>query len=115
MIKKMFKANWSGIILELSEDEYEIAMSHVEHMRQVSEENNANERLDETDEDYLDPEGWKLSDTLDWALKEAKSDATGNGLPEAELVRKGLAKLAEELSILDPCGDDGADDVFQTG
>jgi hypothetical protein len=31
-----FKAVWNGIQLILSEKEYDIAMSHVEHMRQVA-------------------------------------------------------------------------------
>lgn len=108
-----FKAPWNSIQLELSKEEYDIAMSHVEHMRQVSEENNADEGLDEKDGDYLDPEGWKLSDTLDLALQEAQSESKWEGLAEAELVRKGLTKISEDIHILDPCSDDGADDVFQ--
>jgi hypothetical protein len=35
-----FKAVWNGIQLILSEKEYDIAMSHVEHMRQVAADKN---------------------------------------------------------------------------
>jgi len=35
-----FKAVWNGIQLILSEEEYDIAMSHVEHMRQKAADRN---------------------------------------------------------------------------
>ena len=115
-----FKAVWNGIPLILSEKEYDIAMSHVEHMRQVVADKKYYEdpEVGEEDEDYIEPdesdepEGWKLSDTLYEVFKGAKLQTKWKGLSDADLIRKGLKKLSEELSGIDPCSDDDADDVF---
>jgi hypothetical protein len=112
-----FKADWNGIQLILSEKEYDIAMSHVEHMRQVAADKKYYQDPEDEDEneDFLEPdepEGWKLSDTLYEVLKGAKGQKKWKGLSDADLIRKGLKKLSEGLSGIDPCSDDDADDVF---
>jgi hypothetical protein len=115
-----FKAVWNGIQLILSEKEYDIAMSHVEHMRQVAADKKyyQDPEVGEEDEDYIEsdeydePEGWKLSDTLYEVFKGAKLQTKWKGLSDADLIRKGLKKLSEGLSGIDPCSDDDADDVF---
>lgn len=115
-----FKAVWNGIPLILSEKEYDIAMSHVEHMRQVAADKKYyhDPEVGEEDEDYIEsdepdePEGWKLSDTLYEVFKGAKLQTKWKGLSDADLIRKGLKKLSEGLSGIDPCSDDDADDVF---
>jgi len=115
-----FKAVWNGIQLILSEKEYDIAMSHVEHMRQVAADKKyyQDPEVGEEDEGYIEsdeydePEGWKLSDTLYEVFKGAKLQTKWKGLSDADLIRKGLKKLSEGLSGIDPCSDDDADDVF---
>jgi hypothetical protein len=115
-----FKAVWNGIQLILSEKEYDIAMSHVEHMRQVAADKKyyQNPEVGEEDEDYIEPdesdepEGWKLSDTLYEVLRMARTQKNCEGIPAADIIKKGLKKLSEGLRGIDPCSDDDADDVF---
>jgi hypothetical protein len=115
-----FKAVWNGIQLILSEKEYDIAMSHVEHMRQVAADKKyyQNPEVGDEDEDYIEPdeydepEGWKLSDTLYEVLRMAKTQKNCEGIPAADIIKKGLKKLSEGLRGIDPCSDDDADDVF---
>jgi len=115
-----FKAVWNGIQLILSEKEYDIAMSHVEHMRQVAADKKyyQDPEVGEEDEDYIEPdeydepEGWKLSDTLYEVLRMAKTQKNCEGIPAADIIKKGLKKLSEGLRGIDPCSDDDADDVF---
>jgi len=115
-----FKAVWNGIQLILSEKEYDIAMSHVEHMRQVAADKKyyQDPEVGEEDEDYIEPdesdepEGWKLSDTLYEVFKGAKLQTKWKGLSDADLIKRGLKKLSEGLRGIDPCSDDDADDVF---
>jgi hypothetical protein len=115
-----FKAVWNGIQLILSEKEYDIAMSHVEHMRQVAADKKyyQDPEVGEDDEDYIEPdesdepEGWKLSDTLYEVLRMARTQKNCEGIPAADIIKKGLKKLSEGLRGIDPCSDDDADDVF---
>jgi hypothetical protein len=115
-----FKAVWNGIQLILSEKEYDIAMSHVEHMRQAAADKKyyQNPEVGEEDEDYIEPdesdepEGWKLSDTLYEVLRMARTQKNCEGIPAADIIKKGLKKLSEGLRGIDPCSDDDADDVF---
>ncbi|RPI70897.1 MAG: hypothetical protein EHM38_04885 [Geobacteraceae bacterium] len=115
-----FKAVWNGIQLILSEKEYDIAMSHVEHMRQVAADKKyyQDPEVGEEDEDYIEPdeydepEGWKLSDTLYEVLRMARTQKNCEGIPAADIIKKGLKKLSEGLRGIDPCSDDDADDVF---
>ena len=115
-----FKAVWNGIQLILSEKEYDIAMSHVEHMRQVAADKKYyhDPEVGEEDEDYIEsdesdePEGWKLSDTLYEVLRMARTQKNCEGIPAADIIKKGLKKLSEGLRGIDPCSDDDADDVF---
>ena len=115
-----FKAVWNGIQLILSEKEYDIAMSHVEHMRQVAADKKYyhDPEVGEEDEDYIEPdesdepEGWKLSDTLYEVLKKARAQENWKEISATDLIRKGLKELSEELRGIDPCSDDDADDVF---
>ena len=115
-----FKAVWNGIQLILSEKEYDIAMSHVEHMRQVAADKKyyQDPEVGEEDEDYIEPdeydepEGWKLSDTLYEVLRKARTQKNCEGIPAADIIKKGLKKLSEGLRGIDPCSDDDADDVF---
>ena len=115
-----FKAVWNGIQLILSEKEYDIAMSHVEHMRQVAADKKyyRDPEVGEEDEDYIEPdesdepEGWKLSDTLYEVLRMARTQKDWEGIPAADIIKKGLKKLSEGLRGIDPCSDDDADDVF---
>ena len=72
------KAVWNGIQLILSEKEYDIAMSHVEHMRQVAVDKKYYEdsEVGDEDEDFIEPdepEEWKLSDTLYEVLRKART------------------------------------------
>ena len=114
------KAVWNGIQLILSEKEYDIAMSHVEHMRQVAADKKYyhDPEVGEEDEDYIEsdesdePEGWKLSDTLYEVLRMARTQKDWEGIPAADIIKKGLKKLSEGLRGIDPCSDDDADDVF---
>ena len=110
-----FKAVWNGIPLILSEKEYDIAMSHVEHMRQTSADKKYYEGSEGVDEDFLEPdelEEWKLSDTLYEVFKGAKVQKKLKGLSDADLIKIGLNELSEGLSGIDPSSDDDADDVF---
>jgi hypothetical protein len=116
-----FKAVWNGIQLVLSEKEYDIAMSHVEHMRQAAADKKYYEVSEDDDEELFEPdesddpdepEGWKLSDTLYEVLKKARAQKEWNGLSATDLIKKGLNKLSEGLRGIDPCSDDDADDVF---
>ena len=115
-----FKAVWNGIQLILSEKEYDIAMSHVEHMRQAAADKKyyQDPEVGEEDEDYIEPdeydepEGWKLSDTLYEVLRMARTQKNCEGIPAADIIKKGLKKLSEGLRGIDPCSDDDADDVF---
>ena len=115
-----FKAVWNGIQLILSEKEYDIAMSHVEHMRQVAADKKyyQDPEVGEEDEDYIEPdesdepEGWKLSDTLYEVLRMARTQKNCEGISAADIIKKGLKKLSEGLRGIDPCSDDDADDVF---
>ena len=115
-----FKAVWNGIQLILSEKEYDIAMSHVEHMRQVAADKKyyQDPEVGEENEDYIEPdeydepEGWKLSDTLYEVLRMARTQKNCEGIPAADIIKKGLKKLSEGLRGIDPCSDDDADDVF---
>jgi hypothetical protein len=110
-----FKAVWNGIRLNLTEKEYDIAMAHVEHMRQEAVNKNYYEPPEEEDEDFDDPdehEAWRLSHTLNEVLKDAKAEIKWKRLSDAELIKKGLKKLSGELRGIEPCGDDDADDVF---
>jgi hypothetical protein len=72
----------------------------------------------EEDEDYIEPdesnepEGWKLSDTLYEVLRMARTQKNCEGIPAADIIKKGLKKLSEGLRGIDPCSDDDADDVF---
>jgi hypothetical protein len=111
------KAVWNGIQLILSEKEYDIAMSHVEHMRQVAVDKKYYEdsEVGDEDEDFIapdEPEEWKLSDTLYEVLRMARTQKNWEGIPAADIIKKGLKKLSEGLSGIDPCSDDDADDVF---
>ena len=115
-----FETFWNGIELNLTEKEYDIAMSHVEHMRQAAADKKYYEYSedDDEDEDILEPDdpdesdGWKLSDTLYEVLKGARAQKAWKGLSDADLIKKGLKKLSGGLRGIDPCGDDDADDVF---
>ena len=115
-----FKAVWNGIQLILSEKEYDIAMSHVEHMRQAAADKKyyQNPEVGEEDEDYIEPdeydepEGWKLSDTLYEILRMARTQKNCEGIPAADIIKQGLKELSEGLRGIDPCSDDDADDVF---
>jgi len=115
-----FKAVWNGIQLILSEKEYDIAMSHVEHMRQVAADKKyyQDPEVGEENEDYIEPDeydehvGWKLSDTLYEVLRMARTQKNCEGIPAADIIKKGLKKLSEGLRGIDPCSDDDADDVF---
>ena len=115
-----FKAVWNGIQLILSEKEYDIAMSHVEHMRQVAADKKyyQDPEVGEENEDYIEPdeydepEGWKLSDTLYEVLRMARTQKNCEGIPAADIIKKGLKKLSEGLRGIDPCSDDDADDIF---
>jgi hypothetical protein len=108
------KAIWHGIPLSLTNEEYRIAMSHVEDMRHTAEEEDFYSELDEEDEDYLDPYGWTLSDTLENALEEGRRSSIEVGQKPDDLtaIKRGLRILAEYLTIFEPCADEGADDVF---
>ena len=111
-----FKAVWNGIQLILTEKEYDIAMSHVEHMRQIAADKKYYECSDDDcDEDVPDPdehEAWRLTHTLNEVLKDARTVKKWKGLSDVDLIKKGLKKLSGELKGIDPCGDDDADDVF---
>jgi len=113
-----FKAVWNGIQLALSEKEYDIAMAHVEHMRQKAADRKYYENSEDDDDDIPEPdepeesEEWRLSDTLSEALKGAKVNMKWKGLSAADLIKEGLKELSEELRGIDPCSDDDADDVF---
>jgi hypothetical protein len=116
-----FETVWNGIKLILSDKEYDIAMSHVEHMRQAAADRKYFENSeddDADDEDILEPDdpdesdGWKLSDTLYEVLKRARAQKNWKGLSDADLIKKGLKKLSGGLRGIDPCSDDDADDVF---
>jgi len=112
-----FKAMWNGIQLILSEKEYDIAMSHVEHMRQVAADKKYYQDLEvgEEDEDYIEPdepEEWKLSDTLYEVLRKARTQKDWEGISAADIIKLGLKELSEGLRGIDPCSDDDADDVF---
>lgn len=113
-----FETVWNGIKLNLSEKECDIAMSHVEHMRQAAADRKYFEYSEDDDEDILeldDPDEsdeWKLSDTLYEVLKRARAQKNWKGLSDADLIKKGLKKLSGGLRGIDPCGDDDADDVF---
>jgi hypothetical protein len=114
-----FEAVWNGIQLILSEKEYDIAMSHVEHMRQTAADRKyyeiSDDDVEDIDKDILEPdeaEGWKLSDTLYEVLRRARAQKKWNGLSAADLIKRGLKELSEGLRGVDPCGDDDADDVF---
>jgi hypothetical protein len=113
---RSFKAVWNGIRLTLTEKEYDIAMSHVERMRQIAADKKYYECSDDDcDEDLIDPdetEEWRLSDTLHEVLKEARVEIKWKGLSDADLIKRGLKKLSGELRGIDPCSDDDADDVF---
>jgi len=114
------KAVWNGIPIILSEKEYDIAMSHVEHMRQAAADKKyyQDPEVGEEDEDYIEPdeydepEGWKLSDTLYEVLRMARTQKNWEGIPAADIIKKGLNELSEGLRGIDPCSDDDADDVF---
>ena len=116
-----FETVWNGIKLNLTDKEYDIAMSHVEHMRQAVADKKYFENSeddDADDEDILEPDdpdesdGWKLSDTLYEVLKRARAQKNWKGLSDADLIKKGLKKLSGGLRGIDPCSDDDADDVF---
>jgi hypothetical protein len=110
-----FEAVWNGIQLTLTEQEYDIAMSHVEHMRQAAADKKYYEISGDEEEDLLDPEeheAWRLSDTLYEVLKGARAQKKWKGLSDQDLIKKGLKKLSGGLKGIDPCGDDDADDVF---
>ena len=115
-----FKAVWNGIQLILSEKEYDIAMSHVEHMRQVAADKKyyQDPEVGEENEDYIEPdeydepEGWKLSDTLYEVLRKARTQKDWEGISAADIIKIGLKELSEGLRGIDPCSDDDADDVF---
>jgi len=113
-----FKTVWNGIKLNLTEKEYDIAMSHVEHMRQAAADRKYYEYSEDDDEDILEPddpdesEEWKLSDTLYEVLKKGRVQKAWKGLSDADLIKKGLKKLSGGLRGIDPCSDDDADDVF---
>ena len=113
-----FETVWNGIKLSLSEKEYDIAMAHVEHMRQAAADKKYFEYSEDDDEDILEPDdpdesdGWKLSDTLYEVLKGARAQKAWKGLSDADLIKKGLKKLSGGLRGIDPCGDDDADDLF---
>ena len=93
-----FETFWNGIELNLTEKEYDIAMSHVEHMRQAAADKKYYEYSedDDEDEDILEPDdpdesdGWKLSDTLYEVLKRARAQKARKGLSDADLIKKGL-------------------------
>jgi hypothetical protein len=111
-----FEAVWNGIQLILSEKEYDIAMAHVEHMRQAAADRKYYEISEDDNEGIIEPdeaEEWKLSDTLYEVLKRARAQKKCGGLSAADLIKKGLNKLSEGLSGIDPCSDDDADDVFE--
>lgn len=109
------RAVWNGIQLTLTEKEYDIAMSHVELIRQRTADKNYYECADGCDEDFLDPdetEAWRLSDTLHEVLKGAKAQIKWKGLSDTDLIKRGLKKLSGGLRGIDPCSDDDADDIF---
>jgi hypothetical protein len=52
------KTVWNGIPIILSEKEYDIAMSHVEHMRQAAADKKyyQDPEVEEEDKDYIEPD-----------------------------------------------------------
>lgn len=98
---------WNGIPFTLTQEEYYIAMSHVEHMRNSADEDNYYEEHIEGDDEFIDPYSWKLSDSLSTALHEAPDE----GVIETRL-KSGLRVIAEKISLFGPCEDDDADEVF---
>jgi hypothetical protein len=113
-----FETVWNGIKLNLTEKEYDIAMAHVEHMRQATANRLYYENSEDDDEDILEPDdpdesdGWKLSDTLYEVLKRARTQKDCEGISTADIIKKGLKELSEGLRGIDPCSDDDADDIF---
>ena len=105
-----YRAHWNGSNICLSKDEYNIAMAHVESVRRLSEDNNRYGAFEEEDADYIDPETWKLSDTLYAAIEEAHKDMPEGS--DSEKLIYGLCKLASGNMLSDVCEDDDADDVF---
>jgi hypothetical protein len=110
---KIKKANWEGSILEITENDYYTAMRHVEYMRSVAEQDDFYNKRDEDYDNWIDPEGWKLSDTLSEALSIGEG-LIGKGQSRQKPISHGLKALLEEcdLEIVDPCGDEDADNVF---
>lgn len=110
--RKVYETVWNGVTLKLPEKFYQIAMAHVEEMRLSSEQNDIFDSEDEKDEYYLDPQGWKLSDTLNMALEEGQNHIENSNASIQEIVIKGLKQFEKELNLPGCCEDDDADDVF---
>ena len=109
--EKTRKTTFNGELLTLSQDQYETAMCHMEHMRQLADENNIYEKLTEDDEEWVNSSGWKLSDTLEEAIAEGLH-IIGENNSIQELIVTGLDAFDEE-SICDSfCYDHDADNVF---
>lgn len=109
-----FKGIYENTLITLTNDEYIIAMSHVEHMRQTAEEDNYYDERNDDDEEYLDIEGWCLSDTLSTAINEIPLDSIIDQDNQNKIevrIKRGLKILKEDMTIIDPCGDANADDV----
>lgn len=110
--QKVYATVWAGVNLTLPEKYYQIAMAHVEEMRLSTEQNEIFDSEDEKDGYYLDPRGWKLSDTLNMALEEGKHHIENANASIQETVLKGLKQFEKELHLPGCCEDDDADDVF---
>lgn len=111
---KVFKGRLEDTLIKLHESEYNIALSHVEAMRKTAEENNYYNDLDEDDEEFIDSESWCLTDTLEEAMSLGKKSIAVNSpnLNRIEaFIKSGLKKIEEDLNVLDPCYDDGVDDI----
>lgn len=111
--RKIYETLWNGVLLKLPQNCYAIAMAHVEEMRLSCEETDILSSEDEGDDYYLDPHGWKLSDTLNMALEEGKNHNENLNASIQEIVITGLKQFEKELNLPGCCEDDDADDVFR--
>ena len=110
---KHWRARWRGAVLTLTDHAYDTAMCHVERMRWSADQDNAYEKREEGDEDWIDSRAWKLSDTLEEALS-VGTLRLGKRQTRQKRILAGLEALSEEcdLAVSEPCRDDDADDVF---
>jgi|GEM_PF-6378304 len=103
---------WNGIKLRLPQPYYQIAMAHVEEMRQASESSDVLNSEDDPDGFYLDSNGWKLSDTLTMALEEGRNHIEKLDASPEEFILRGLRQFERDLNLPGCCVDEDADDVF---